>query len=420
MHAILLSVGTDGDVIPFLALGAKLRGRGHRVTLLANEPYRALAQDRGLAFHPLVSAAETQELLTHPDFWHPLKGAPVVSRWGVRFLGRQYALLAELANDGPAVLVASPGVLVARLVQETRVVPLASVLLQPGMIPSVLAPPVMPGGLTLPRWAPRLVGKLYWRLLDVVGDVLVGRRLNRLRARLRLKRVDRVFQWWLSPELAIGLFPDWYGPPQADWPPQLRLAGFPLDDGRPQSDLAPDVLEFCRAGLPPIAFTFGTGMMHGTALFGAALEACRTLGARGLLLTKYGRQLPAPLPPSVRPCAFAPFQALFPHCAAVVHHGGVGTTAKALAAGTPQLVLPLAYDQPDNAARVKRLGVGDWLKPGRREGRHIAQALAPLLTPQARERCRTVAGRFGTEDNLSVAARWVEELGQPTPATHQE
>jgi len=80
----------------------------------------------------------------------------------------------------------------------------------------------------------------------------------------------------------------------------------------------------------------------------------RRFGGRGRFLTRYPHQLPAPLPPFVRKCAFAPFTELFPLCAALMHHGGIGTTARALAAGTPQLILPLAYDQPDNAARVKR------------------------------------------------------------------
>ena len=245
---------------------------------------------------------------------------------GSAFLGRQYALLAGLTADGDAVLAASPGVLAARLVQERLSRPMASVVLQPWMIPSTTAPPVMPGGMTLPRGAPRWAGNLYWRLLDVVGRLLLGSRLNRLRASLGLKPARRIFQWWISPERVIGLFPEWYGRPQADWPPQVRLAGFPAFDGGRAYDLPPDVREFCRAG-PTVAFTFGTGMMHAERLFRVAVGACRRLGVRGLLLTRHTGQLPDVLPPFVRHCEFASFQQLFPLCAAVVHHGGVGTVA---------------------------------------------------------------------------------------------
>jgi rhamnosyltransferase subunit B len=410
MHAILVSVGTDGDIYPYLGLGARLRARGHRVTLVANEHFRALAAEHEIAFHALVSDEETRDLLANPDFWHPLKTARVSSQWGIRFLERQYTLLAELASDSDTVLAASPGVLAARVVQDKLARPLASIVLQPWLIPSVFAPPVMPGGITLPRWAPRSVGKLYWRLWDFAAEFLVGRSLNRLRASLDLKPVRRIFCWWLSPELVIGMFPSWYGPPQADWPLQTRLAGFPLYDGRPRSSLPCDVREFCAAGEPPVAFTFGTGMMHAADLFRAALEACRLLGTRGLLLTKYQGHLPVPLPPFVRHCEFAPFQQLLPLCAAVVHHGGVGTVARALAAGTPQLILPFAFDQADNATRIKRLGVGGWLKPGRRSGAQMAKALTRLMTPATRGRCCAIAARFGNDDALENAAQWLEEL----------
>ena len=143
-------------------------------------------------------------------------------------------------------------------------------------------------------------------------------------------------------------------------------------------------------------------MIYGGHLFHAAIEACRNLGVRGLLLTKYGQQLPTLLPPFVRHCQFAPFQELFPYCTAVVHHGGIGTVAKALATGTPQLILPLAFDQRDNAMRVKRLGAGDWLPRRTRGGPSIAKALARLMTPGAAAEMSAYSGtirqrrRFGT------------------------
>jgi UDP:flavonoid glycosyltransferase YjiC (YdhE family) len=93
----------------------------------------------------------------------------------------------------------------------------------------------------------------------------------------------------------------------------------------------------------------------------------------------------------------------------VVHHGGVGTTAQALAAGIPQLILPMAWDQPDNARRVKRLEAGQWLLPNSSAVR-IAGALAGLLMPETRSRCRGIAARFGTGDPYEIAAQWIEQL----------
>lgn len=409
MHVILATLGTDGDVVPYVGLGAALRARGHRVTLAAPEPYRARADALGIEFYPLVTAAEIGRALADPDMWHPLRSGVMMARWGGPMVPRQYEALAALARQPGSVLIANPGVLAARLVQETLGTPTASLLLQPGLLPSSTAPPEMTGGLTIPAWLPRPLRPLYWLAVDAAGYALVARSLNRVRAGLGLPPVRRVFRWWLSPDLVIGLFPPWYAAPQPDWPPQLRLAGFGRFDGA-RGDLPEDVRRFCGEGPPPIAFTLGTGMQHAAGFFRTAVAACDALGARGLLLTKYPDVIPARLPPRVRHCAFAPFRRLLPHCAAVVHHGGVGTTAAALEAGCPQLVLPLAWDQPDNAARVAALGVGLTLGPRRRGSGHVSRALARLIAPDVRARCRAIAGRAGAEDGLEVAAGWVEEL----------
>ncbi|HEY7117214.1 MAG TPA: glycosyltransferase [Tepidisphaeraceae bacterium] len=422
MHTILATLGTDGDVVPHAGLGARLRSRGHEVTLAAPEPFRALAESLGIAFRPLVTAEEFGEMIADPDLFHPLLSGRMMARWGARFIPRNYELLAELTAGAERVLVTNPGVLAARLVQEKLGRPTATLLLQPGMIPSTFAPPEMPGGLTLPQWVPRPLGELYWAGVDTAGYLLVARSLNRVRSAIGLAPVRRLFRWWLSPELVVGLFPEWYAARQPDWPAQLRLAGFGRYDGDRGGELGEDVRAFCRSGSAPIAFTLGTGMTHAARFFRAAAAACELLGARGILLTKYAHQLPARLPPGVRHCAFAPFRKLLPLCGAVVHHGGIGTTAAALSAGVPQLILPLAWDQPDNAARVRRLGVGLSLGPRQRTAGHLARALARLMAPETRDRCRAVANQVGDVDGLDVAADWIERLAARslTPAANRE
>lgn len=411
MHVILATVGTDGDVFPHIGLGAALCARGHRVTLAAPETYRARAHALGIEFCALVTVAELERMLAEPDLWHPFRSGMMMVRWGGAMIPRQYEALAGLAGQGDSVLVANPGVLAARRVQEKLGVPTASLLLQPGLLPSSTAPPEMPGGLTIPSWLPHPLRRFYWLAVDAAGYALVAPLLNRARDGLGLSPVRRVFRWWLSPDLVIGLFPGWYAAPQPDWPPQLRLAGFSRFDGAPGA-LAEDVRMFCVEGSPPIAFTLGTGMTHAAGFFRAAVAACETLGARGLLLTKYPDVIPARLPPRVRHSAFAPFRQLLPLCGEVVHHGGIGTTAAALEAGCPQLVLPLAWDQPDNAARVAQLGAGLALGSRRRSSGHMSHALARLMAPEVGGRCRAIASRAGGEDGLELAAQWVERLAE--------
>jgi rhamnosyltransferase subunit B len=409
MHAILATVGTDGDVFPHIGLGAVLKARGMRVTLAAPETYRARALNLGFEFCSLVTAEEANRMLADSDLFHPYRSGRMMARWGGPMIQRQYKLLAGLAREPKSVLVANPGALAARLVQDKLGCPTASLLLQPGLLPSSTAPPEMPGGLTIPSWLPQALRGFYWLAVDAAAYMLLAKPLNAVRNAIGLKRVRRVFRWWLSPDLVIGLFPDWYAAPQPDWPPQLRLAGFGSFDGA-SVDLSDQIRAFCLAGPKPVAFTLGTGMTHARSFFRSAVTACEMLNARGILLSKYSNLIPASLPGSIVHFKFAPFRKLLPHCGALVHHGGVGTTAAALESGCPQLILPLAWDQPDNAARALRLGVGISLDSRRRTAGHIARALGCLMTPEVRARCDEVSSRVHGKNGLEVAADWVEEL----------
>jgi len=151
-------------------------------------------------------------------------------------------------------------------------------------------------------------------------------------------------------------------------------------------------------------------MMHASKLFRSAAQACQSLGRRAIFLTKHTDQLPAPLPPTIRHVSFAPFRALFPHCGAIVHHGGVGTLSWALASAKPQLILPIAFDQKDNAIHIEKLGAGEWIKAGRATGHRIAGALRRILSPQALARCQAIAPQFAPGNQLENAAQCVEEL----------
>ncbi|MGH9337428.1 MAG: glycosyltransferase, partial [Vicinamibacteria bacterium] len=104
-------------------------------------------------------------------------------------------------------------------------------------------------------------------------------------------------------------------------------------------------------------FTTGTAATSETSFFEESAEACRLTGIEGILLTRYREQLPREFPGSVRHFSFLPFSLALPRVAAIVHHGGIGTSSQALQAGTPQLLRPLAYDQFDNAHRLEELGV---------------------------------------------------------------
>jgi UDP:flavonoid glycosyltransferase YjiC (YdhE family) len=220
--------------------------------------------------------------------------------------------------------------------------------------------------------------------------------------------------------MVLGLFPDWFGPRQPDWPANTRITGFPLWDSDEDARLSDELLEFLAAGSPPIAFSPGSANREAHAFFAAAVDACDRLGQRGILLTKYTEQLPARLPPSVHHFGFVPMSKLLPRTVALVHHGGIGSCAQGLAAGVPHVVQPMSYDQFDNSRRLVQLGVASEVSVHKFRGRTVAAALAPLLdSPIVASRCRDLARRCNGAAALADACDALEQLANAKLGTRR-
>jgi UDP:flavonoid glycosyltransferase YjiC (YdhE family) len=424
MNILLNPMGSGGDVLPFIRLGMALKARGHDVTVITMGRYAPLARHAGLAFVEWISPEALQAVEENPDLWHPTRGLILAVRAVEPWYGQLHERIQACHVPGRTVVVAGSLNLGARLAHDRLGVPLATLLLQPAFLRSVHRSPVLPGVPT-PDWAPGAWKRLVYFLSDaLVGDRLAAPAVNALRAELGLPPARGVLGgWWLSPQRVIGLFPGWFGEPQPDWPAQVRLTGFPLYDGLGAEPVPASLEEFLGEGEPPVVFTPGTMMRHPRQFFAEAVDACRRLGRRGLLLSRFRDQVPARLPAGVRHFDYVPLSQVLPRSAALVSHGGIGTVSQALAAGIPQLVMPLAFDQFDNAARLRRLGVGATLLPKAFRGPGVANHLARLLTsPAVAEACRTAAARLRRDKWEDAACRAVEELageGRAAPPRQQ-
>ena len=361
MNVLLFALGSHGDVHPFVGMGLRLRQRGHRVAVATNEYFKPLVEHAGFDFLPCGSASEYVTLAKDRDLWHPTRSAQAVFGGTARYLRPMYELARDFAaSRSDAIIVASSLAIGARIAQDAHGVPVATVHLSPSLFQSVHELPELAGMDRVPRWAPIIAKKMVWRIANGMMDSIIAPPLNALRAELGLTPVRNILRdYWHSPTLTIGLFPDWFGRPQPDWPAQLRLTGFPLYDEPDLTPISTELEAFLSEGEPPIAFTPGSAMWQAHRFFAASVETCIRLKRRGLLLTRHEEHLPRKLPPGLIHVHYAPFSQLLPRCAALVHHGGIGTSAQALASGVPQLVTPFTHDQPDNAARMKRLGVAE-------------------------------------------------------------
>jgi rhamnosyltransferase subunit B len=405
-HVLVVTIGSAGDLFPFMRLALALREGGLRVTMLGPEQHRPFVAPTGLDFHGLPA---DEAVLDHPDLWHPTRGLAVVWRATRPAMAQIPAFVGALPRDERVLLLAHPLALPeADLCRARRPgLKVAAAYLAPSNLPTV-HDPLLLGPWPVPRWVPLGARRWLWRkLADALVNPVALPDVNAARSCYGLAPVtDLVTHMLAVPDLSLTLFPSWFAPSQPDWPRPLVQGDFPLYDPSPEAELSPEVARFLEAGAAPVVFTPGTGNRQAAEYFRCALDAAARRGLRAILLTPHRAQLPAVLPTPVLWQEYVPLRLLLPHVAALVHHGGIGTTAEALRAGTPQLVVPLAHDQFDNAARVRALGVGTFLRAARLNVRRLEAALRHVAEQGVAARAREVAAYFrGQEAFGALCAR---------------
>jgi rhamnosyltransferase subunit B len=412
LKVLLPTLGSAGDVNPFIGLGLALQARGHRATVLTNPYFRTAIEAQGLGFLPVGSLADVESALGDPDLWHARKGFGVVAR---RVIAPSIETVYRHieAHAGADTVVAASGISFgARVAQERLRVPTATIHLQPTVIRSLIDSGMF-GTVRIAAAQPLWFKRALFRVIDWAAiDPLLERPLNEFRSTLGLAPVRRVLARWIhSPDCVIGFFPDWFAPPQADWPPHTHLVGFPLWDGGGAGASSSALQESLRAGPPPIVITPGSAAAHSQRFFAESIAAVRRLNMRAMLVTNFPEQLPQPLPPGVQAFGYVPFSDALRHTAALVYHGGIGTLAQGIKAGIPHLAVPNAHDQFDNGWRIARLGLGRSIAQRRYRAAGAATALAALLADATlRERCRTYAGCMDGDAALGRACELIEAL----------
>ncbi len=419
LRILLPTIGSSGDVHPVIGLGRALKARGHQVAVVTNELFCAQIRENGLEFVQMGTRAEAEGLMADPRLWNLRKGFRVIAEGAILpNIRRLYEIIEQ--RRGPSTVVAATTLcLGARIAQDKLGVPTASIHLQPGAFRSLvdygrLGP--LDFGTGMPRPIKRI---LFWAIDALFVDRMIGPNLNAFRSTLGLPPVRGIFRDYIhSPQLVLGLFPEWFAPPQADWPRNTHLTGFILHDDGGHAGAHADADDFLASGPAPLLVTPGSAAMDRTMFFLQTVKACQGAGVRAMLVTNHPAQLPERLPPGIRAFSYLPFSRILPRCAAVAYHGGIGTLAQAVKAGVPHLVVPNAHDQPDNGQRIERLGLGICINPGSYRQDSAARAICELLRSEGiHERCREYAPRVDSAASLGRACALIEGLGAETPAT---
>jgi rhamnosyltransferase subunit B len=409
---LLPTLGSSGDVHPFIALALALRRRGHRPTIITNPYFQAVIEAQGIAFLPLGRSEDVTRIIAHPDLWHARRGFEVIAREVmVPAIGEMYRLIESRAGTA-TVIAASSISLGARVAQEKLGIPTASVHLQPVVIRSYIEQGMF-GTMRISKSQPMWFKRAFFRLVDWAAiDRLVKPALNELRASLGLPPVERVLDRWLhSPQCVLAFFPQWFAPPQADWPPNTHQVGFPLWDGGGGTITEPALHEFLASGPPPVIFTAGSAASTMQRYFLESVKAVERLGLRAMLVTNFPEQLPRRLPSGVRAFGYLPFSEVLPRAALMVYHGGIGTLAQTVRAGVPHFVVPSAHDQFDNGWRISQLGLGRSVPQSRYRAAHAAREIAAILQDKViRERCGAYAARIDSAAALERACELIEKM----------
>jgi len=406
MRFLIVAQGSFGDLNPSMGIGLALKKRGHEVTFLTSGFYQQALERLGLDLAPTVSREDHLRITAHPDASHPFKSLRYVMReWLVGPMRREYAAIRDASQPGrTTVLMLGPGI-GARIAQEKLGVPVITLLLYPQLLRSVYDPHGFGGGRLLPTMARKWIRAAFDRRIDAI----VGPETNRFRNELGLASIPRNFNdWAYSPELIVGLFPEWYATPQPDWPP-IRQAGFPVFDGDPAAALAPEVEEFLVSGEPPVIVNALSGTRKARGFFESSIAALARLGRRGILLSPYAENVPPNLPEGIRYFGYVPHTLLMPRVAAIVHQGGVGTMAKALLAGIPQIIVPVTYDQPYNGSHVTEMDAGAMIRPRNYDAGTVARKLDSLLNSAAvKESLKQVQLKMRGEDGIGNTCHLIE------------
>lgn len=415
---VLTTFGSLGDLHPYIAVALGLKERRYEAVIATYGSYRQKIESLGIGFRAV------RPDLPDPESDPELMRRSMDRRTGSEFVIRQLmmSVLREsyedtlAAEEGADLLVSHLLTFTTPLVAEKKGIPWASTVLQPLSLLSAHDPPVFP---QLPFLAKlRFLGPAFHHLLFRCGKWSTRSWFepwHRLRAEVGLSPTSDspLFEGQNSASLVLALFSKLLADKQPDWPPETVITGFPLYDGG--CGLPPELVDFLGEGRPPIVFTLGSSAAEvGGTFYKESLAAARSLGRRAIVIGKRIGTEKVALPKGVFACGYAPFSQLFPRATAIVHAGGIGTTGLGMRSGRPMLVVPFAHDQPDNAERLRRLGVARTI-PGHRytAARATAELRRLLDDPSYSQRASEVSGRMRDEDGVRVACDALESMLGP-------
>jgi rhamnosyltransferase subunit B len=412
---VVTTIGSLGDLHPQIAIALELQQRGHKIIFATQSGYQAKIEALGLEFHRLrpdnKEMKDPQEMARMMDL--KTGSEYIVKQWLMPNLRDTYTDLIDSAKDAD-LIISGEVVYATRLVAEKLGIPWFTSLLQPIAFFSADDPSVIPLFPFLAKL--RGLGHRFNSAVNLLLNAITkswAEPIHQLRAELGLPQLsgNLIIDNKCSPYLVLALFSTVLAQPQPDWPQQTIVTGFTFYDGDLDPIELPSILQqFLATGTPPIVFTLGSAAVTTPGTFyQESIKAAKQLNRRAVLLIGENTP-PVNLPPEIIAIDYVPYSQIFPHACAIVHQGGIGTTAQALRAGVPTIIMPYSHDQPDNAARVERLGTSRTIPRQQYTAPRVAKELQELLK---NSKYATKAAEIGrileSENGVKVACDAIEQ-----------
>jgi UDP:flavonoid glycosyltransferase YjiC (YdhE family) len=420
MHVVILALGSRGDVQPFVALALVLQERGHRVTVAAAADYGPLAAAYGVPFAPV--GGYVVELMNMGLVNELLDGAHNPLYFARAFLGELAPLLTtiladcwQIAQQADLLIVSTLGLYLGLDLVEKRPCPLVAVHFHPLLAVPDRAHVNFP---SLPPWLP--LAAPYHQMTHWLGRhglwQLLGPMLNRARRTVlqlpplspwaRYRRAQQPVPTLFAYSPTVAPLPSRY-----ELPPATAITGYWFLPQPPAWQPPTPLLHFLAAGPPPVVITFGSilGGRDPNAMTHLLVDALGQSGQRGLIYRGWGDLGNIKLPPTVLAIDATPHDWLFARCAAVVHHGGAGTTAATLRAGLPSVVVPVFGDQLLWGERLHALNVAPPPLPRRHlTGTKLAVAIRQAVTnPTFQANAQSHQRALQAEAGPACAVAWL-------------
>ena len=420
MHITIFTAGSQGDVQPCILLGKGLQQAGYHVLLAAPQNFANLIQKHGLCFHPL--RGDVQQIMageTGRKFMESAGSNPVRSMLAMRkMIGPLAIQMAEDAlgacEEADAMISLAVFAPFGKSIAEIKGIPLINIeptpLLPTGAFPAAGWPVQKNLGRFLNRMSGTAMLQMIWQWY--------GPYVNEFRKRFGLPSYRGTdFQRILKSTPLLGAYSPTVIPPPADWTDQVHVTGYWFQKDLPEWYPSDELNCFLEKGEPPVYVGFGSmGGRNPEDLAVMVLEALAKSGQRGLLLTGWGGMSVMKVPEHVFVLNSAPHSWLFPRMAAVIHHGGAGTTAEGVRAGMPTVIVPFIVDQKFWGERIKGLGVGPEPIPAKEltVDRLTTAIRAATTDSKMKARAAALGMAVRAEDGIGNAVKIVQQyLGGP-------